>query len=76
MRAAAGGLLDGRRRVAGLGVDDEVGAEPLGVRQLAVVDVDGADLQAHGLGVLDGQVAESADAGDGDPFAGPSPRSP
>ena len=39
--------------------------------KLAFLDIDAADQQAHGLGVLDRQVAEAAAAGDGDPFSRP-----
>ena len=42
----------------------------LGVRELAVIDVDRADLEPHDLGVLNGKVSEAAGAGDDDPFAG------
>ena len=42
----------------------------LGVGELAVIDVDRADVQSHGLGILDRQMPQAADAGDGDPFAG------
>ena len=41
--------------------------------QLAVIDVDRADEQSHGLGILDRQMPESACSGDGDPFAGLRP---
>src|ERR1700675_289845 len=37
--------------------------------QLAIIDVDGADEQFLGLGILNGQVTESANARDSDPFA-------
>jgi hypothetical protein len=37
--------------------------------QLAIIDVDGADEQFRGLGILNGQVTESAKARDSDPFA-------
>ena len=71
MSSAAGRLLDGGCRVSGLGIDHEIGAEALGMGQLAVINVDGANEQSHGLGILDGQVPESASAGDSDPFARP-----
>ena len=41
--------------------------------ELAVVDVDRADVEAHDLGVLDRQMPQTANAGDGDPFARPRP---
>ena len=54
-----------------LGVDHHIGAQALGMRELAVVDIDRADLQAHRLGILDRQMPEAADAGDDDPLARP-----
>ncbi len=41
----------------------------LGVGKLAVIDVDSAHLQAHGLGMLNREVSETTDTGDGKPFA-------
>ena len=38
--------------------------------ELAVIDVDRADVEPHDLGVLDRQMPEAASAGDGDPFTG------
>ena len=76
MSSAAGLLLHGGCRVAGLGVDHEIGAKALGVGELAVIDVDRADEESHGLGILDRQMPEPAGAGDGDPFAGLRRRSP
>ena len=46
------------------------------MRELAVIDVDGADLQSHDLGILNAKMSEAAGAGDDDPLARPSPRSP
>ena len=74
--AAAGALLDRLGRVAVLGIDHEIGTHLLGQRELAVIDVDRADLKAHDLGILNGKMPEAAGAGDDDPFAGPSPWSP
>ena len=71
MRAAVGALLDRLRRTVVLRVDGEVGAQLLGKREFAVVDIDCADLQPHLLGVLNGEVAETAGTGDNDPFARP-----
>lgn len=42
--------------------------------ELAVIDIDGADQQPHGLGILDRQMAEAAGARDRDPLAGPGAR--
>ncbi len=70
MRPAAGFSLQDFGRIAGPGVDDQIGAHALGVRQLGVVDIDTTDHQAHGLGVLDRQVSQAAAAGDGHPLAG------
>ena len=39
--------------------------------QLSVIDVDRAYLQAHSLGVLDRQMAQTSSARYGDPFASP-----
>ena len=60
MSSAAGLLLQGGGRVAGLGIDHEIGAKALGVGELAIIDVDRADEQSHGLGILDRQMPESA----------------
>ena len=49
-QSGRGGLPTGRLRV-----DHDIGAQALGVRKLAVIDVDRANLQPHGLGVLDRQ---------------------
>ena len=70
MSAAAGRLFHRGRRVASLGIDHEIRAEALGVRELAVVDVDRTDLEAHDFGILNGQMPQPASAGDDDPFAG------
>ena len=52
------------------GVDDVVGAQLAGQLELGVVDVDGDHGAADQAGVLDGEVAEPADAEDRDSFAG------
>jgi hypothetical protein len=70
VRAATRLFLQGVRRIAGLGIENKIGAQSFRVRQLAVVDVDGAYFQSHGLGVLDRQMAKPADARNGDPFPG------
>ncbi len=59
-------------RIAVPGVDHGIGAKLGCMRQLAIIDVDAADLQSHRLGKLDGQVAEAADAGNGDPLPRPN----
>src|SRR5580700_1061735 len=71
MSSAAGRLLDSGCRISSLGIDDEIGTQARGVGQLAIVDVDCADEESHGLRILDGQVTQSASARDSDPFAGP-----
>jgi hypothetical protein len=38
--------------------------------ELAVVHVNRANVQAHDLGVLNGQMSQAADAGNGDPLTG------
>jgi hypothetical protein len=52
-------------------IQRDVGAEPARQRQLVLGDVDGHHVQAHRLGVLHGDVAESTDAADGQPLARP-----
>ena len=51
-------------------IDHQLRAMLLGQRQLVVGDVDRGHAQAHGLGVLHRDVAESADTGDDNPLAG------
>ena len=63
-------LLEEGCGVLVLGVDGELGAERTSERELLIGDVDCGNMEAHGLGVLDGEVAEAADAGDDDPVAG------
>jgi hypothetical protein len=52
------------------GVDGEFGTERTSELELLIGYVDCGNVEAHGLGVLDGQVTEAADAGDDDPVAG------
>ena len=70
MRTAGSQLLHRRRRITDLGVDSRIRTQLPCQGQLAVVDVDRADLQTHVLRILDAQMAEAADTGDSDPFAG------
>jgi hypothetical protein len=67
---ATGNLLDICYDVAaGLEVDPGVSAELLAELSLLVPSVDGDDSEAEVLGVLDGQVTETAaSAGENDPF--------
>src|SRR5512132_1073805 len=58
--------LDRLDRVLLGGVDGELGAELAGEVELLVVDVDGDHAPAGDRGVLDREVAEAADAEDGD----------
>jgi hypothetical protein len=51
------------RRIGGLGVDGDGGAQLTRQSELAVIDVDGRDVEAHGLGILHGHMAQAADAG-------------
>ena len=67
---AADLLLDESDGIGLAGIDGQRRAELRGKVQLVVVDVDGDHVQAHGLGVLDRQMAETADAGDHHPVAG------
>ncbi|ODA70516.1 hypothetical protein APS67_005250 [Streptomyces sp. AVP053U2] len=60
-----------RADVLGAGVDEDVGAQLPGEFELVVGDVDGGDGGAGDLRVLHRQVAQSADAGDGDELGGP-----
>src|ERR1035438_2101594 len=71
MSSAAGRLLYSGCRISSLGIDHEIGTKARGVGQLAIVDVDCADEEAHGLRQFDGQGTKSARARDSDPFAGP-----
>ena len=59
MRPAAGPLFDGRHGVARAGIDGELGAQFAGMGELAVINVNRADVESHGLGILDCQMAES-----------------
>src|SRR5580692_438674 len=69
MRAAVRTLLDGLGGIAVLGIDHEIGADLLGQRKFGVIDVDGTDLETHDFGVLNGEVSETAHAGNDDPLA-------
>src|SRR5471032_2765711 len=69
MSAATGGLLDGGDRIFVPGVDHYVRAQTFSVGELALVDVDRANVQTHGVGVLDTQMSQASDARDDDPFA-------
>jgi hypothetical protein len=66
--SAPGLLLYGGRRVASVRIYQELGAKLLGVGQLAIIYIDGADEQPHRLRILDGQMPKSANPRDGDPF--------
>ncbi len=54
-------------------VDGQAGAELARQLQLGVVDIHRDHVQAHGAGVLHGDVTEAAYTGDGHPLAGPRP---
>ncbi|MNJ56455.1 hypothetical protein D3C77_520020 [compost metagenome] len=63
--------LDNLRSVFGARVDHQVGAHLAGEAQLLFVDVDGDYLGVEDiLGVLQGQVAQAAEAVDGNPLSG------
>ena len=49
--------------------DYKIGGDLLGEHKLPVINVDGADLEAHDFGILNGKVSEAARAGDDDPLA-------
>jgi hypothetical protein len=69
--AAAGDVHDLLDDIGALGVDGELGAQLRAVGELVRADVHGDHAQAHGLGVLDAEVAETArGADDGDEFSG------
>jgi hypothetical protein len=68
---ATGALLDGGGRIARLGIDTNFRAEAPGEAELGIVHVDGRHAQAHGDGILNGDMAETADAQHGDPLARP-----
>jgi len=58
------------RRVGRFGVHHHLRAGGAGERKLFLGDVEGRNVQAHGLGILYGQLAEAADPGDRDPLSG------
>ena len=67
--SAAGLLLNDLLRVLRFGVDSQIGADLFGELQLAIIDVDGDHFGVkHVLGVLQRQVAQPAQAIDGDPL--------
>ena len=68
--AAAGFLLQGGDGIAFLRIDRKIGAKALGMGEFPVIDIDGADLEAHDLRILNPQMSEAANTGDSDPFAG------
>jgi hypothetical protein len=70
MSSAAGLLPQDRHRVATPRIDYHIGAKALGVGELAVINVDRADKESHGLCILDGQMPKAANTGDGDPLTG------
>jgi RHS repeat-associated protein len=57
-------------RVAVPGIDHTVGTEAGGMRELAIINVNRADLQTHGLSILDRQMPEATGTRNGDPFSG------
>jgi hypothetical protein len=61
-------MLDDFRGVLVKRVHGEFGAVLLGEGEFVVRDVHRGDAQAHGHGILDGDVPQPADAGDGDPL--------
>jgi hypothetical protein len=70
VRTAAAGAHDLRHGIGRTGVHGHVGTERAGQGQLFFADVERGHVQAHRLGVLHGQMTETADAGNRDPFAG------
>ena len=62
MGAAAADFLHRPCGVVALSVNDCVSTKMLCMCELTIVDVDGADIQAHRLGVLNCQMSEAADA--------------
>lgn len=71
MSSAAGLFLDCGYRIPNSGIDDEIRAEPCGMGEFAIVNVDCAHVESHRFGILDRQVPETPDAGDSDPFSRP-----
>ena len=69
MRAAACCLHDLSGRVGRLAVHRDLSAELPGKGELLLGDVECGDVKAHGLGVLHGDMAETTDAGNRNPFA-------
>jgi hypothetical protein len=70
MCASAGQLDDLRHSIGRLRIHGRLGPQYTGKRQLFLGHIEGCDMQAHRLGVLDGNVAQPANAGDRDPLAG------
>jgi hypothetical protein len=52
-----------------LGVQSDLGTERCRKPELVVIHIDGGDVHAHRLRVLNGHMAEAADPRDHDPFA-------
>ena len=55
--------------IAGLGIDDEISTHAFGMGEFAVINVNRTDVESHGLGILNCQMTQAADAGDGDPLS-------
>ena len=64
-------LLDFRWRVLDSSVDGDFGSQLARQSHFLRTQVDGRDVQAHGLGILDGDVAEASGTGDHNPLARP-----
>jgi hypothetical protein len=71
VRAAPGGFDDGSDRIAVFCIDRGIRAETFGMRELVVVNIDRAHVQAHRLRILNAQMPQAADARDHNPFTRP-----
>ena len=63
-------LLDCGHRILLACIDCDLGSELACQPHFFRSDIDGGNMQSHGLRVLQGNVTETADSGDDDPFAG------
>ena len=68
--SAANLALNFRRRILSFRVNGDFSAELASERHFFGAEINGGYVQAHGFGVLNGDVAESAGAGNDDPLAG------
>ena len=70
MGSTPGLFLENLSRIVSLRVDQEIRSQLLCMGEFAIVYVDCANQETHCLRILDSQVSQPANTGDGNPFSG------